>query len=176
MPEIIKTYRQSLPATRFIGTKYGDEDRIGGGYGHLWMDWIQSERFVQLYGQVGADNALQEEDADATVGLMRAKEGEPFEYWIGIFTQAGTQVPEGFAFVDFGPTEIGVCWLKGKDPDIYMTEMDCLDKLTQDGYQTATDDQGAFWFYERYADPRFLQPDEQGEIILDICAFVKPAA
>jgi len=33
--------------------------------------------------------------------LMRCKDGEPFEYWIGMFMPANTVVPEGFAYVDF---------------------------------------------------------------------------
>ena len=33
MVEIIKTYRQSVGAMRFIGKKYGDGDRVDGNFG-----------------------------------------------------------------------------------------------------------------------------------------------
>jgi hypothetical protein len=34
--EIIKTYKQEVPALRFIGKKYGDKDRIDGTFGKYW--------------------------------------------------------------------------------------------------------------------------------------------
>jgi len=40
MPQIIKTYRQSVPAMRFIGKKYGFEDRVDGHFGALWQQWF----------------------------------------------------------------------------------------------------------------------------------------
>ena len=39
MFSIVKTYRQSIPAMRFIGKKYGDEDRVDGGFGKQWGVW-----------------------------------------------------------------------------------------------------------------------------------------
>lgn len=33
MYEIVKTYKQAIPAMRFIGMKYGDADRVNGGFG-----------------------------------------------------------------------------------------------------------------------------------------------
>ena len=38
MAQIIKTYRQSVPAMRFIGKKYEDGDRVNGGFGKQWGD------------------------------------------------------------------------------------------------------------------------------------------
>lgn len=46
--EIVKTYRQSIPATRFIGKKYGDEDRVNGGFGQQWGEWFQNGWFDVL--------------------------------------------------------------------------------------------------------------------------------
>jgi len=34
-------------------------------------------------------------------------------------------------------------------------------------------EEGAFWFFERYACPRFTEPDGEGNNILDICHFVE---
>lgn len=34
------------PPTRFIGIKYGDEDRVNGGFGVQWEEWFEKNRFV----------------------------------------------------------------------------------------------------------------------------------
>ncbi|MGX6443548.1 hypothetical protein ACWM35_10045 [Neobacillus sp. K501] len=41
------------------------------------------------------------------------------------------------------------------------------------GYELETDEAGAWWFFERYGCPRFTTPDKDGNVILDICHFVK---
>ena len=71
--EIVKTYRQSIPATRFIGKKYGDEDRVNGGFGQQWGEWFQNGWFDVLEEAAGGAEALRAlyEDGGATVGLMR---------------------------------------------------------------------------------------------------------
>ena len=40
MAEITKVYRQSMESTRFIGKKYGDNDRVDGGFGAKWDEWF----------------------------------------------------------------------------------------------------------------------------------------
>lgn len=49
--EIVKTYRQSIPAVRFIGKKYGDGDRVNGGFGQQWGEWFQNGWFDVLEKQ-----------------------------------------------------------------------------------------------------------------------------
>ena len=47
-------------------------------------------------------------------------DGEPFEYWIGMFTPPETEMPEHFLFIGFEETKLGVCWIYGKeDPSAY---------------------------------------------------------
>ena len=48
MPQIIKTYRQSVPAMRFIGKKYGFEDRVDGHFGALWQQWFANGWFEEI--------------------------------------------------------------------------------------------------------------------------------
>ena len=55
--EIVKTYRQSIPATRFIGKKYGDEDRVNGGFGQQWGEWFQNGWFDVLEEAAGGADA-----------------------------------------------------------------------------------------------------------------------
>ena len=170
--EIIKTYIQNVPALRFIGKKYGNEDRINGSYGKLWDDWFKNGRFEKI--EKLADKNLKSvyEDGDAYIGLMRWKDGEPFEYWIGIYMSKDTEVPAEFDYKDFPESKLGVCWLYGGHGEVYGQEGKCAEKLAEEGHKTATDSDGAYWFMERYGCPRFTTPDDKGKIILDICWYI----
>jgi hypothetical protein len=172
MAEITKIYKQEMPAVRLIGMKYGDEDRVDGGFGSQWGEWFEKGRFDKLE----ALNPTQFfEDSGAYIGLMRWKKDEPFQYWIGMFFPAGTDLPEGFAGVDFSASTIGVAWLYGKDGEVYAQEHVCAKALGEQGMSVASDvnDADAWWFFERYVCPRFTEPDEKGNITLDVCHFVK---
>jgi hypothetical protein len=178
MFDITKTYRQEVPAMRFIGKKYYDSDRIEGNFGAKWSEWFVNGWFAEIEKAAGGAEALHNlyEDGDAYIGLMRACEGEPFEYWIGMFTPEGTEVPEGFAYVDIGKAALGVCWLYGKEYELYGNEMACSQRLTQENMELISDpinNSKTWWFFERYGCPRFTTPDDKGNVILDICFYVK---
>ena len=169
MSDIVKVYRQEVPALRFIGKKYGDSDRVNGNFGKLWDDWFSSGWFDQLEKKMNGNLKSIYEDGDAYIGLMRFKEGEPFEYSIGIFMPPGTEVPDGFTHIDFPQLPLGVCWLYGTHADIYAQEDRCAKRLEEEGWKIVKDKNEAYWFMERYGCPRFTTPDGQGKIILDIC-------
>ena len=71
MADIVKMYRQELPAFRFIGKKYGDGDRVNGGFGSQWGEWFQNGWFEALEKLPGGGEALCE-DGSAYLGLMRS--------------------------------------------------------------------------------------------------------
>lgn len=49
MAEIIKVYRQSLPALRLIGERYHDSDRGPlGGFGNPWEIWYYKQKYKTL--------------------------------------------------------------------------------------------------------------------------------
>jgi len=175
-PKVVKTYRQSVPATRFIGLKYGDELRVNGGFGKQWSEWHEKGRFEFLEKNCPPADF---EDAAAYIGLMRIKENdrheqtEPFQYWIGMFFAEGAEVPEGYDFVDFPASDLGVGWLYGKDSYIFGKEHLACDSCMKSGMKVICDADGAFWFFERYVCPRFTQPDKKGKKILDICHFIE---
>jgi predicted transcriptional regulator YdeE len=171
--EITKVYKQDVPALRFIGKKYGDSDRVDGMFGKYWGDWHQNGWFDVIEKQIDKDLKTLYEDGDAYIGLMRCKDGEPFEYWIGVFMPEGTQVPEGFEYRDFPKATLGVCWLHGSEGEVYGQEEQCMKKLEEEGYKVANDYKDGFWVFERYGCPRFTTPDENGKIILDICWYIK---
>lgn len=173
MYEIVKTYKQPVPAMRFIGMKYSDKDRVDGGFGSKWVEWFQTGRLNKLEGLLTDDFMHEYKDYDAYIGLMRWKEGQEFEYWIGMFLPEGVAVPEGYGYVDLPASDLGVCWLHGRESELYCKEDKCVERLTEEGYEIATDEAGACWFFERYGCPRFTEPDEEGKVILDICHFIK---
>ncbi len=168
--EIVNLYTQDIPSTRFIGKKYGDADRVGGGFGARWGEAFESGLFERI--EKAANTALFFEDSDAYIGLMRFKEGEPFWYWIGMFTPAGTEVPQGLSFVDFPAAKLGVVWYHGKEDELYGHESLAGEKLVHAGHKIAQVD-GGWWFFERYACPRFTAPDGEGKVILDIVHFLE---
>lgn len=168
MAEIIKVYRQPLGAMRFIGKKYGDDDRVDGNFGAKWGEWHQNDWFGVIERQI--DTGLKEvyEDGDSYIGLMRGGHDTPFEYWIGVFMPEGTAVPDGFRFIDFPACDLGVCWIYGKESEVFALEGKCGQRLEEEGFDIDTE-----WCFERYNCPRFTTPDENGNIIIDICFFTK---
>lgn len=173
MCEIVKTYKQAIPTVRFIGIKYSDEDRISGVFCSKWEEWFETGRFRKLESLVTDDFKDKYEDFDAYIGLMRSKEGEEFEYWIGMFLPEGTIVPEEYEYIDFPASNLGICWVYGSQPERNCMEDECAKKLSEEGYEIVSDKEGAWWFFERYGCPRFTDPDEREKVILDICYFVK---
>jgi hypothetical protein len=171
--EIIKMYRQDIPALRFIGKKYGEEDRVDEMYSKHWADWLQAGLFGVLEKQAGMDPKAIYADGDAYIGMMRLKKNEPFEYWIGMFMPEGTRVPDGFEHRDFPQASLGVCWVYGNEGEIFMQEDRCRRRLEAEGHTIAAHSDGAFWLFERYCSPRFTEPDAQGNCVLDICWYVK---
>lgn len=169
--EITRIYTQSIPETRFIGKKYGDEDRVNGSFGKQWGDAFDSGLFDKIESVAGKE--LFFEDSGAYIGLMRCKDGEPFQYWVGMFTKAGTTVPEGLEYVDFPAAELGIGWIYGNEGEIYCHEPDVACKLSEEGHPIKDDESGACWFFERYQCPRYTTPDEKGNVILDIGFFIE---
>lgn len=166
--EIIKTYTQSVPAFRFIGRVYHEDDRVDGSFAAHWGKAFETGLFADLE-KIAVPFY---EDADAYVGLMRHKEGEPFLYAIGMLTAADTPVPDGYEAIDFPASEFGVCWLYGKEPELYGKEALVMQKLAEQGLSLWLDHEGACWAMERYTCPRFTTPDEQGNIIIDLAFLV----
>jgi len=131
-----------------------------------WFDTI-----LQAAGGKEACDSLYE-DGNASLGFMRYKEGEPFQYWIGMFTPPNTEVPEGFDFIDLEQSYCGICWYLGQVPDIFAKEELAMHKLEEHGMTLKTDEQGAIWLFERYSPSRFHQADEHNRVTLDIGFYV----
>ena len=165
MAEIIKTSKEPVPAMRFIGKKYGDEDRVDGLFGTKWGEWFDSSWFEQL------EKTGPAEGFGYYIGLMGHENGV-FKYWIGMFMPAGTDIPEGFDYMDYPACHLGICRLKGNKNSIYCNEPMCHDRLKAEGYEMLDRE---FICFER--EPLCDDPDTVGlqndEVVLDICFFVK---
>ncbi|MCL2194698.1 MAG: GyrI-like domain-containing protein [Oscillospiraceae bacterium] len=156
--KIAKVYTEPFPASRFIGKCYTNADRVDGMFGAHWDAWHEQGWFDQI-DPSGNNHAI---------GLMY-EDGDfdtTFQYWIGYFMPADATVPEGFAHVDFPASELGVCWVHGKEEDIFGQEGSCGEKLEKKYTLNAN------WCFERYTD-RLDSPDKKGKVILDICFFIK---
>ena len=167
MAEIIKTYREKIPAMRFIGKKYAD-------FGQ-WGEWFANGWFDKIEDAMGGVDAVLElwKDGGAYIGLERRCDGEPFEYWLGMFTPPDTEVPEGFQFIDFPESHLGVCWIYGDESETHGVTWKCAEALANMNIQVEQDENGAVWSFENCTCPRYTTPDENGKVILDYCYFVK---
>ena len=69
MAEIVRVYRQEVPAMRFIGKRYAD-----GGH---WGEWFANDWFSTVENAMGGEQAVHRlyEDGDAYIGLRRGKDG-----------------------------------------------------------------------------------------------------
>ena len=171
MPEIIKCFKEEIPAMRLIGNRYTNEDRWEGGFGAKWHEWFESGKYSELEKLGPAENT-----ENGCLGFMRCDNTEAgFEYWIGMFFPPETQVPDGFDYLDIEAATAGICWIRGKQDDgsIYGMHGECMEELKKNNM-------GDFYFspqkqlysFERYNCPRFTKPDDEGYAVLDYGIFL----
>lgn len=164
--DIVKVYKESLPNARLIGKCYRNEDRDEAGtFGRHWQQWFQENWFKILRESCPGPGSNDSVGAMRMAGLDGA-----FEYWIGILCPAGTPVPEGFESTELAACELGVCWLYGNEQNGELYGDKAFDQATaamaEKGWKLPENG----WFFERYNYPRFIKPDEKGNVILDFCA------
>lgn len=165
--EIIKVYKEHLPSLRFIGKKYTNADRANGGFGHKWGEWFQNGWFGELE-KIGELKNIE----NGYLGFMRfnCESGEDtFEYWVGMFFAANTSVPDGYDFIDMNESDVGICFIKGREDDgLYGMHDACIAEYKKNDMGNFMIDNGnRLYFFERYNCPRFTGPDENGNVILD---------
>ena len=74
MAEIIKTFKEAIPAMRFIGKKYPN-------FGPMWGEWFANGWFDKLEEAMGGVDKITAiwENGGGYVGLERRADGQPFE-------------------------------------------------------------------------------------------------
>ena len=173
--EIIKVYKESQPAMRLIGRRYTNADRNEYGmFSHKWAECFGSDFFARLEKHATPEAVNEGAYIGICGALAGGGEGD-FEYWIGMFFPEGTPDLEGFDAVDFPAAEVGVCWIKGTEPDIYVQSMQCYAELAAEGFAApkGMGEMGRWWEFERYNCPRFTEPDADGNVVLDLCVYLK---
>ena len=73
MAEIIKVFKENVPAMRFIGKKYS-------GFGPMWGEWFANGWFDLIEQTMGGIGKITEiwENGGGYVGLERRADGQPF--------------------------------------------------------------------------------------------------
>ena len=168
MPEIIKVYKEVAPQSRFVGIRYGAQHKVDGSFAHLWRGWYEHSRFQPLMALMTPDWLARFPEADSVVGLMRHSSASPFEYWIGTFLPPDSPVPAGFDSIPVPGMELGVCLVRGQEPDIYWQENACVEALREQFTSPRPDSEGRQWVMERYQDQRFTPNQEDGSRVLDM--------
>lgn len=168
MAKIVNVTKEEMPKVKLIGKKYGNEDRNQyGSFGDLWKEWFKSG-MDGLYAECTEVSGIN----GSYVGAMNFNNGQ-FEYWIGKLWDVNSSVPEGMEAVEIEASDVGVCYLYGKDQTVEIYGKDahdaCIDRLVADGYKIAENG----WVMERYDNERFMNKDEQGNIILDYCVYLQ---
>ena len=166
MASITKVYKEAQPALRFIGKKYGNSDRVDGCFSAKWDEWFQNGWFDEIEKLYERNLNEFHPEGGAYIGLISDTDGD-FEYWIGIFMPPGTNSPEGFGHVDFPAENLGVAWVYGKVHEVF-NEVLAWEAVKAKGFETKST-----WYFERCACPRFTEADENGNIVLDMCFFLK---
>jgi AraC family transcriptional regulator len=158
---IIKTYREKTPALRFIGKKFSSPfndsafDKI--------LEKLDNCRLDYMF------DAIEKKSGDsggAYISLMRRKDEETLEYWLGLFTPEGGEAPEGYETIDFPKSTLGVCTVYGKRNSIIHYDSDCRKKLSQ---ENLADNQ---WFFQRFNWRTFFEEDIFGKRLLEYCYFL----
>ncbi|MBO5254060.1 MAG: GyrI-like domain-containing protein [Clostridia bacterium] len=151
--KIVDFRLENCPKARFIGKRYVGSPNWGEWWENGWFDVL--EQLPQLPIN---DNAY--------LGALRVADGV-LEYWIGMFFEADTPVPDGFDFADTDPMSYAVYFLYGSEQSGELFGLErhnmCLEDLKARGITRFEDN----WCIERCNCPRFTTPDEHGNVVLD---------
>jgi len=138
----------------FVGKRYKNGSAWGEWWKNGWFDVLEKMPHLSAVN----DNGY--------IGLMRNGE-EGFEYWIGMFFDEITDVPEGFEALEQGDRQFAVFHVYGNESkgEIYgeAPTNACLEIIRDAGLENTKD---ALRF-ERYNCPRYTVPDDKGNVILD---------
>lgn len=165
--KITNIYKENWPDAKLIGKRYTNEDRDEQGtFAKYWQQCFKEGWFVTL-----KQCRIIPDISKSSFGMMRVT-SDGFEYWIGSLFDSDSVVPEGFEAVDIPAGEVGICWLQGneKSGEIYSQEASdlAMEAFVEKGFQFSN----SGWFFERYDSQRFTEPDEDGNVILDIGTYL----
>ena len=170
--KLLKTYKAELTDCRFIGRSYGEESKKNDTFGWLWDEWFAADLFAPI--EKAALRAVRNggamiEDGDAYCGMFIIAADGTCQYWIGMIVPTETEIQEGYDSFSLSACDAVVNWVCGKEPDVYFHS--CIEKMEEYGYYWDASPSGERLMTERYVCPRFTEPDENGNLILDLVYF-----
>jgi len=99
------------------------------------------------------------------VGYMQMLNADEFTNVCGILMKPDAPVPDGYVSYDVKAFTSGVSWIQGTEPDIYIGEHTLTEpEIDKAGYKY---DESKGFTIEAYNCPRYTQPDENGNRIID---------
>lgn len=164
---LLKTYKVDIPAVKFVGRKYSEEEKKDGTFGRLWSEWFADGWFEPLEALIEDPGFI--EDGDAYCGMSRIFDDGTWEYWIGMIVPESADVPTGYESFAIPACSAVTNWVYGKEPDVYFHC--CLKDMEEQGYVWTAIPSGEHLMTERYVCPRFTDPDKDGNLILDLVYF-----
>jgi len=171
--KIVRTFKQDIPALRFIGKRYSSKhensEEVFDEILESMDNWCYNHTFDAIEKQSDTDLGKLYESGDSFVGLIRKKEGAVFEYWLGIFMPRETDVPAEYEMIDFPESELGICRVYGKRNAIIHYDADCRKKLAEEGIECQENEK---WFYQRFNWRGFFEEDKFGKRLLDYCYYL----
>lgn len=165
----MKTYTGKCSASKFIGKHYREKDKRSGTYGWLWDEWFDKDMFAPIESLTDASII---EDSNSHLGMNRYLEDGGYEYWIGMIVPENAPVPEGYDSFLIPACDTVTNWIYGKEPVVYF--YNCIREMKAQGLYWNPLATGDKLMAERYVLPRFSDPDEFGNIILDMVYFTSP--
>jgi len=142
---IKNTYKQKIPALRFIGKKCVETTETTNVL-DLLDNWQLNDWFNDIEKQSDIDLKSFYEGGNAYINLVRKREGGITEHRMGMFMPEGTNVPQGYEVIDFPKSTLAVCSVYGKRDEVANCEAECRNKLTDEGFNIKSDK----WYFRRF--------------------------
>ncbi|MDR3276198.1 MAG: hypothetical protein LBT11_03135 [Treponema sp.] len=101
----------------------------------------------------------------AYVGFMKMLNEDEVINVCGMLMKPDTKAPEGFVSYDLESFTAGIGWIQGKEPDIYAAEHALVGEAVKNAGYKYDDSKG--FAIELYNCPRYTNPDENGNKIID---------
>lgn len=162
MAKLVSLQINGLPEVRIMGKAiYPIMDNNENPIPAFWGKCFNDGTFKKL-------EELKEHHIDSSyVGWMGDWDTSTgkFTYICGMLMKPGTPIPEGFIYRDVPASTVAIGWIQGLEEDVYSAAHELtLKAMEEEGYKI---DESASWCMELYNCPRFTEPDENGEVILD---------